>query len=137
MHYEREMMHLMTDIVRSLGDVQLDLRERAQNLVIEKTAHYKAVQSDAFAEMAREIEDVEARFQSNDRAKDMLYSAIDRKYKSILDATTGFLAELSRDIGDINRSITGITESGKLFVEQHLSQFNNIGITVDTIKSLK
>lgn len=136
-HYQSEMMHLMTDIVHNIGEMQLDLRERAHQLVLEKTAHYKAIQSDAYVEMAREIKEIESRFGSNERAKDMLYAAIGRKYNSILDATTGFLAELSRDIGDINRSITGIAESGKVFVEQHLSQFNNIGITVDSIKSLK
>lgn len=136
-HYESKMMLLMTDIVRSMGEMQLDLRERAQKLVLEKTAHYEAIQSEAFSKMAREIEEVEIKFPANERAKDMLYAAIDRKYNSILDATTGFLAELSRDMGDINRSITGITESGKMFVEQHLSQFNNVGITVESIKSLK
>ncbi|GAB3442117.1 hypothetical protein [Insolitispirillum peregrinum] len=136
-HYQSEMMRLMTDIVYSIGEMQLDLRERAQKIVLEKTTQYKEIQSNAYEEMAREIEEIEDRFESNERAKNMLYAAIDRKYNSILDATTSFLAELSRDIGDINRSITGISESGKIFVEQHLSQFNNIGITTNTIRSIE
>ncbi|QCG92940.1 hypothetical protein E6C67_03035 (plasmid) [Azospirillum sp. TSA2s] len=137
MRFQKDMLHLTANIAEALGNMQLDLRERAQAIMLEKTTEYKCIQDQALKDAADEFVDIEARFSGNEKAKEILYKAVDRKLTNITEACQRFMEELSRDISLINQSISSITESGVKFVEQHLAQFNHAGITPDDVKQIK
>ncbi|MBU9576478.1 hypothetical protein [Burkholderia multivorans] len=124
MQYQERLTRLNVNAIRAIGSMQLDLREKAQNLVYEKTIKYKELQDNAHAQAMQEMIAIERNFGDNEAAKAILYNSVDKRLASIISTAQNFLQELSNDIAVLNKSINLLAENGQSFVEDHLKNFH-------------
>lgn len=122
--YLEQLTKLNVETINAIGHMQLELKERAQQLVYEKTIQYKKLQDDAIEEAMNDFLRIEEKFGDNERAKDILIRAVDTKMGNIIDTSTRFLEELNRDIVSLNQSIDRLTNQGQKFIENHLERFH-------------
>lgn len=123
-HYLEQLTKLNVETINAIGHMQLELKERAQQLVYEKTIQYKELQDTAIEEAMNDFLRIEEKFGDNERAKDILIRAVDTKMGNIIDTSTRFLEELNRDIVSLNQSIDRLTNQGQKFIENHLERFH-------------
>lgn len=124
MQYQEHLTRLNVAAISAIGSMQLDLREKAQNLVYEKTIKYKELQDGAHAQAFDEIMKIENNFSGNEAAKSILYKSVDIRLANIISTAQNFLLELNNDIAVLNKSINLITERGQTFIQEHLGQFH-------------
>jgi|APCry4251928382_1046606.scaffolds.fasta_scaffold34022_3 Holliday junction resolvase-like predicted endonuclease len=135
--YLEQLTKLNVDTINSIGHMQLELKERAQQLVYEKTIQYKELQDVAISDAMRDLERIESQFGDNERAKDILIKATDTKMSNIIDTANRFLEELNRDIVNLNESIDRLTVQGQRFIENHLEKFHITNNSPASISSNK
>jgi hypothetical protein len=123
-HYLKQLTILNVETINAIGHMQLELKERAQQLVYDRTFQYKKLQDIAIEDAMNDILRIEDKFGSNERAKDILMKAVDTKLGNIIDTSTRFLEELNRDIVNLNESIDRLTQQGQKFIESHLERFH-------------
>lgn len=126
MKYQKALTALNVDAINAIGNMQLDLREKAQQLVYDKTNKYKELQDKAFQEAAEDFKRIENDFTNNETAKEILNKAVDKRLGNIIDTAHNFLLELNADIKLLNQSINILTEHGQTFIEGHLEKFHVI-----------
>jgi hypothetical protein len=124
MQYQEHLTRLNVSAISAIGNMQLDLREKAQNLVYEKTIKYKELQDAAHAQAVEEMLRIESEFAENEAAKTILYRSVDARLANIITTAQNFLIELNNDIAVLNKSINLLTEKGQTFIEGHLGQFH-------------
>lgn len=135
--YQKELTQLNVDAVNDIGHMQIELREKAQNLVYEKTIKYKDLQMTSTQEAMEDLKRVETDFSDNEVAKKILNKAIEDRLGNIINVAANFLEELNDDIRSINKNITLLAESGHRFIETHLAHFQELGFSDEEIKKLK
>lgn len=126
MKYQQELTKLNVNAINAIGNMQLDLRDKAQQLVYEKTINYKTLQDRAFNEAADDLKRIDCEFSDNEVARGILIKAIDKRLANIIDTAHNFLLELNADIKLLNQSINILTEHGQNFIESHLEKFHVI-----------
>ncbi len=126
MKYQQELTKLNVDAINAIGNMQLELREKAQNLVYSKTIKYKELQDLAISEASNDLEDIMKKFPNNERMQDIMIKAVDKRLANVIDTAQNFLLELNEDIKLLNKSINLLAESGQKFIEKHLDNFHQI-----------
>lgn len=124
MQYQQHLTRLNVNAINAIGHMQLELREKAQNLVYDKTMKYKQLQDGAHSQAFEEIQRIEKDFSGNEVAKNILYKSVDTRLANIITTAQNFLIELNNDIALLNKSINLLTERGQSFIEDHLGQFH-------------
>ncbi|MDE2724370.1 MAG: hypothetical protein OXI59_13435 [Gemmatimonadota bacterium] len=135
--YQKALTQLNVDTANDIGNMQIDLREKAQNLVYEKTIKYKELQDTAMKDAREDLKRIETDFPDNEAAQKILNKAVEDRLENIINVARNFLQELNDDIRSINRNIDLLTDSGQKFIERHLSQFHALGFSDEEIKRLK
>lgn len=126
MEYQKHLTKLNVEAVSAIGNMQLELREKAQSLVYDKTIKYKQLQDMAHQQAFDEITKIETTFANNEMAKSILMRSVEARLVNIITTAQNFLIELNNDITIINNSITMLTEKGQGFIENHLGKFQTI-----------
>ncbi|MCM5247908.1 hypothetical protein MMS78_27775, partial [Escherichia coli] len=83
--YKEQLTKLNIEVINSIGNMQLDLKERAQKFVYEKAVQYKRLQDEATEEAMNDLIRIEEKFGDNERAKDILIRAVDTKMGNVID----------------------------------------------------
>lgn len=135
--YQKALTQLNVDAANDIGNMQIDLREKAQNLVYEKTIKYKELQDTAMKDAMEDLKRIETDFSDNEAAKKILNKAVEDRLENIINVARNFLQELNDDIRSINRNIDLLTDSGQKFIERHLTQFHALGFADEDIQRLK
>jgi hypothetical protein len=136
MRYQEQLTKLNVNATNAIGHMQLELRERAQELVYYKTIKYKELQDLALKEAMADLEKIDASFSNNEIAKNILIKAVDKKLSNIIDTAQNFLLELNSDIKLLNQSINLLTERGQSFIESHLAHFHVAELPMNEIKMI-
>ncbi len=124
MKYQEKLTQLNISAISAIGNMQLDLRKKAQELVYEKTINYKELQDSAHKQAFLEMQRIEESFPDNEAAKAILYRSVDQRLASIIITAQKFLEELNNDIAVLNQSINLLTAQGQSFIESHLEKFH-------------
>lgn len=125
MEFRKQSSELMTDIVRELGNMNLELRAKAQNLILEKTREYEALQDEAQAKAEKDFERIEEKFAGKGRIYDTMVTAAEKKLIGVMDATAEFIASLKDDIKDMNKNIDMLTASGHNHMNKMIDSFSS------------
>lgn len=136
MRYQEQLTKLNVNATNAIGYMQLELRERAQELVYDKTIKYKKLQDIALKEAMTDLEKIETNFGNNEVAKNILIKAVDKKLSNIIDTAQNFLIELNNDIKLLNQSINLLTERGQSFIENHLAHFHVAELPMNEMKMI-
>ena len=134
--YQETLTRLNVNAINAIGHMQLELREKAQQLVYDKTIKYKELQDQAIAEAARDLKMIKEEFSDNDIARDILIKAVDKRLANIIDTAHKFLIELNADIKLLNQSISLLAEQGQKFIKSHLEKLY-IGTITEDIKRVE
>lgn len=126
MQYQEHLTRLNVNAISAIGNMQLDLREKAQSLVYEKAIKYKELQDSAHSQAVEELQRIEKEFSGNETAKSILYKSVEMRLSNIISTAQNFLLELNNDIAVLNKSINLLTERGQTFIQEHLGQFHVI-----------
>jgi hypothetical protein len=126
MEYQKHLTKLNVNAINAIGNMQLDLREKAQELVYDKTMKYKKLQDESHNQAEEEMLRIEKNFADNEAAKSMLYRSVDARLANIITTAQNFLVELNEDIKLLNSGINLLTEKGQSFIDNHLNQFHSV-----------
>jgi len=122
--YLEELTRLKTETIKSIGEMHLDLKLKAQELVYNKTLQYQGVQDSALSKAMEELSIIDSRFEDGSEAKRILTNAVDVKLSNIVNAANNFMLELNRDIVNLNNDISQLTKNGQAFIESHLNRIS-------------
>jgi len=120
--YQEELTILNTETIKAIGEMHLDLKKKAQDLVYSKTLQYRDLQDEATSKAMSELLDIENKFGNNPAAQTILIKAVDVKLSNIIITANNFLMELNRDIVNLNNDIGMLAKQGQNFIENHLNR---------------
>lgn len=112
-NYQITMATARKEIIEGFGKMSLDMRERAQELVLEKTKHYIAIQNDAKESAKRELAEAKEDYAEDDPdlyedlKKEIMYER-----RTMFDKAGEFITELSADIKRVNELTDQLTKEG-------------------------
>jgi hypothetical protein len=120
--YQQELTTLNTETIKAIGEMHLDLKDKAQELVYRKTLQYRDLQNEATDRAMTELLEIESKFGNNPAAQSILIKAVDVKLSNIINTANNFLMELNRDIVILNNDISQLAKQGQSFIENHLNR---------------
>lgn len=123
-NYQERLMTLNLRTVRAIGEMDIELRSKAQALILEKTKEYLNIQNKASYDAENEFERILDKFGGNERILNIMISNSEKKLASIIDATSKFLDELSLDIQNMNQNIDRLIQDGHAHALRQLESFN-------------
>lgn len=127
--YRERLTDLQLKTIRAIGCMDIELREMAQNLILNKTKEYKALQDQAQKDAEAEFERIIEKFSSNERIMDIMITSAQKKLASVIEGTSQFLLGLNEDIQKMNQNIDLITKSGQEFIDRQIeNQFNTLSL---------
>ena len=121
--YQEKLTKINVDAINAIGSMQLELRNKAYDLIAERTKKCKEFQDEVMYEAVKDYQMIEEKFSNNEAAKAVLMNAVDMKLSGMIKSTNNFLDELNKDVSLISSSINLLAESGQKFIERHLEQF--------------
>lgn len=118
--YQIDLAKASCEIVNSIGVMSLELREKANNMVIEKTKVYKAMQEDAIEQSQNRLLEIDEKFANNERVRIMMEDRVINQMDSIVDMAGRFILELSEDIKRLNANTDELMKMGMDNVSSYL-----------------
>ena len=140
--YQTELATVTKDIVVSFGMMSLELRERANKMVLECTETYRKIQDEAKKQSMIELKEAKDEwFEIDKETFDMLRSNILEERKSAVEMAGNFIKELSEDIKRLNQNTDILVTMGMENTNRYLSPMaNRLGVALnspdDTRKSI-
>ncbi|NWH06103.1 hypothetical protein [Desulfobacter latus] len=135
--YQRELTKLNVNAINAIGHMQLDLRERVQNMIIDKTKQYKTLQNEAKQEAINEYKIIMKEFANEPEIKQNMIKQVDESVAIIIHNSKAFITELTEDLRSVNKSIDLLALNGQKFIETHLQQFHSLGFSQEQLKQLE
>lgn len=123
--YQERLTTLNLTTVRAIGEMDIELRSKAQALILEKTQEYRQIQNQATKDAEEEFERILDKFGSNERIMNIMIGNSDKKLASIINSTTKFLEELSVDIQNMNKNIDHLIKMGHEHTLRQLDKLNS------------
>lgn len=120
--HQESWARLNTETIKAIGNMQIELYDKAQDLVLRKTQQFRELQDQAYRQAEQEILRIEGNFSENETAKTILYRAVDLKLSNVVLAADNFLKELNRDIILLNNDISSLSKQGQVFIENNLNR---------------
>ena len=107
--YKADMAKLSVEIVNTIGNMTLDLRERANNFVQDNVKRYKELQDDAITKADKRLEEIEIKYPEGSKSKEIMQDAVAKQMNSIIDRADNFMNTLNDDLKKITSMIDDIT----------------------------
>lgn len=137
-HYRERLTELQLNTIRAIGNMNIELRAKAQDLILSKTHEYKALQDQAQKDAEAEFKRILDEFSGNERIMDIMITSAQKKLASVIEGTSQFLLGLNEDIQKMNHNIDMITQSGQDFIDRQIeSQFNSLSLPNGNIKQIQ
>jgi HPt (histidine-containing phosphotransfer) domain-containing protein len=121
--YQKTLMRINTDAVRELGEMHIELREKAENMISEMTKRYNKMQKEAIEESGKQLKEIEEDFGGNDRMMEIMTSAVEKKMANVIDNADRFIKRLHDSLEEIHGNLNVLTEEGHRYVLENAQQF--------------
>lgn len=139
--YQIDLATATRDIVESIGMMSLSLRERANQMVLEKTKEYRAMQYESSRQSALELKEAQEMFADDPETFQILRDAIMSERADAVELASRFIVELSEDIKRLDLETTALLNDGWKNINKYLSPMaDRLGVTLadpDEIKKLE
>lgn len=126
--YKEKLTEMNIRMIRCIGEMDIDLRGKAQDLIAEKTKQYQQIQDDAYEKCEAELERVIEKFSGNEKALNIMMDKSNEKCANIIDNTKKFIEELSLDIQRMSKNIDDLTKEGQRTIDRTLGGFEKIQV---------
>lgn len=132
--YQIDLSNAARDIVNSIGMMSLELRERANQLVIERTKDYIAIQEKAKDNAMNRLEEIGTRFANNERVRIRMEDSVINNMDSIINQADKFITEISEDFKRLNQNTDELMRIGLQNAGEYIKPMaNGLGVTLPTI----
>lgn len=119
--YQIDLSQAVNECIYQIGNMSLELRERANNLVIEKTKEYTALQDKSKTDAKRELKEIAEEFADNERVRIKMEDVVIDQMTNMITTANSFIKELSEDMKRLNANIDILTTKGQDLVSSYLS----------------
>ncbi len=120
--YQIDLASAIQQIVENVGLMSLSLRAKANDLVLEKTQSYIAIQEKAKQQSKDELAEAKEMFAEDDpETYRMLVKQILMERQSMVDMAGKFITELSEDLKRLNQNSDMLLQQGMTAVTEALS----------------
>ncbi len=119
--YQMDMAKVSVEIGNTIGNMTIELRQKANNFVLGNVERYKELQDDAIVKAEERLKQIEAKFPAESKAKDIMIKAVEKQVISIIDRADNFINNLNEDLKNITGLIDDITRNANKSVENRLS----------------
>jgi len=119
--YQKTMAECSVSIGRTLGLMNIELREKAAALVMEKQEQYKNLQDAATEKAMAQLENISAKFPEGSKANEMMTASVIKQLDNIVETSNNFMKTIDADFAKMMDSIGRITESTMLNANQYIS----------------
>ena len=124
--YQIELASASRDIVNSIGVMSLELRSKANDLVLEKTQAYRALQDEAKKQSMQELKDAkEMFFETDPDTYRVLVNDIMQERRSMVETAGKFIVELSEDLKRLNQNSDELLKMGMSAATGYLEPMAN------------
>lgn len=132
-NYQIELASASRDIVNSIGQMSLELRGKANDLVLEKMKAYKKIQDDAKEQSMLELKDAKETFlESDPDTYRILVNDIMQERRSMIETAEKFIIELSEDLKRLNQNSDDLMRMSMNAVNSYLKPMaDSLGIASD------
>lgn len=133
-NYQIQLATASRDIVNSIGEMSLELRSKANDLVLEKTQAYRRIQQEAKAQSMQEMKEAKDDFfESDPETYHILINDIMQERRTMVDTAAKCIVELSEDLARLNANTDILMRQGMAAIEGYLKpMMNGIGRAMNT-----
>lgn len=110
--YQIDLANASTEIANSIGIMSIELRERANGMLLEKTKEYMKLQEEAQNVAMNRLEEIQTRFANNERMRMRMEDSVINSMDSVVDAAGRFITELSDDLKRLNQNTDELMRLG-------------------------
>lgn len=140
--YQIDLSNAAIDIANSIGMMSLELREKANTMILEKTKQYRALQAETKQQSMCEIKEVKEMFADDPDTLKMLLDTILQERASAFEIAGRFITELSEDMKRINQNTDELMRIGLQNAGEYIKPMANglgvtLGTTIDTTKRIE
>ncbi len=118
--YQIDLSQAVNECINQIGIMSIELREKANNLVIEKTNAYRELQTKSKTEAYNELKEINEMFSDNERVRIQLEDAVIEQMKNMIKTADAFIKELQEDMIRLNKNIDVLTANGQQLVGKYL-----------------
>lgn len=118
-NYQKTMAECTVSIGKSLGEMHVELLERATNLVRTKQDELKALQDEAIDKAIVQLEKISAT--KSDSGRKMLEGKVEKILDGIIERSNEFMKTIDREFSEMMRSIQSTTNNTMLNAQQYIS----------------
>lgn len=119
--YQKTMAECTLSIGKSLGMMNIELRERATALVEDKQKQYSALQDAAMDKATAQLEKIYAKFPEETRARSIMENAVEKQLNNIIETSDRFMRTIDDDFSKMMESVQRITENTMNNAGQYIS----------------
>lgn len=124
--YQIELATASRDIVNSIGLMSLELRNKANDLVIEKTQEYIRIQDEAKRQSLFQLQEAKDMFFETDpETYRVLVGDIMNERRNMVDTASKFISELSEDLKRLNQNSDELMRMGMQTTTEYLRPMAN------------
>jgi hypothetical protein len=120
-NYQRTMAECSVSIGKSLGAMDIELREKATALVMQRHVEYKQLQESATEKAMAQLENISKKFPEGSTANEMMTASVINQLNNIVETSNNFMRTIDADFEKMMDSIRRITESTMLNANQYIS----------------
>ena len=110
MQYQKEMAECTVAISNSIGMMSIELRDRAQALVIAREKEYKELQERASETAIEQGKKIAESFPEGSKMRDMMEEGVCKQYTNIIDSSRAFMETIRNDFSNMLKNIDAITK---------------------------
>lgn len=129
--YKEDLARVTQEIIQNVGMMNLELRSRANDMLLAKTRDYKALQDEAIEKADKRLLEIQDRYGNNERVRIRMEDAVIDQMTAIIGHADKFMEELSADLRKINDTIQVLTEHGIDNVEKLADGLRNQNVLFD------
>lgn len=131
--YQIDLANAARDIVNSIGIMSIELRERANKLVLEKTKEYIAIQDKAKDDAMNRLEEIGTRFANNERVRIRMEDSVINNMDSIINQADKFITEIAEDFKRLNQNTDDLMRMGMENANKYIAPMaGGLGVTLGT-----
>lgn len=132
--YQIDLANAARDIVNSIGLMSLELRAKANEMVLEKTKEYRALQDESKNQSLIELKEVKEMFFNDDPdTYKIMVSNIMEERRSAIDLAGRFIVELSEDMKRLNQNTDDLMRMGMENANKYIAPMaGGLGVTLGT-----
>ena len=120
-NYQRTMAECTVSIGNAIGNMSIELRERATALVEDKQRQYSALQEAAMDKATAQLERIYEKFPTESRARTIMENAVEKQLNNIIETSDRFMRTIDADFSKMMDSVQRITEGTMTNAGQYIS----------------